>query len=587
MLVDTEKQTIEVDGQPLKTQVKRYYIALHKPIGYVSTVADRFAEKKVTDLVQIAGARLVPAGRLDADSEGLILLSNDGDFVYKVTHPSQSLGKTYRVTVQGNPDAEKMARLSRGLMLPGEKRSTAAAGAKWLGRGPNKTSIVEIVMHEGRNRQVRRMMEVVGHPVVRLIRIRVGPVWLGDLQAGQWRELSGREVEEILAVEGAAPEASRPAAENRVVKSVRPKNSTTKIVVQRRGNGEERREDEHRRPPRPEERRFAAEERPRERRPDNRAESGHRSEERPRGNFRPEERNGNGNRPEERPRISRPGPNGPRGNESEGRPGSGNRPPQGERPSYGARPSYDRPGVTGRGEHSFSRPRDNDRNDRPSYNRPGNGRPERPSYDRPENGRPARPSYERPGNGRPERPSYDRPRDTGRNERPAFDRPRDNGRDERPRPGGGGQYRDNRGNSSERRYDRPAGEDSRSGRDGGRDRRPPAPGRRPDGNAPRPGGFARKEGDRPMANQRPIDGRNSRPNFRPKEKGTNETGSSGSARPGPGQNNGKPASGRFQVHQDRFDGRVPPRGERDTPDRGGRPGRGAMPRDNRRGQQNT
>jgi len=210
-LVDPETQEVAVDGAAVAAQTKRYYVALHKPIGYVSTVADRHAPKKVTELVKIPGARLVPAGRLDADSEGLLLLSNDGDFIYRVTHPSQSLSKTYHATVQGTPTAETIRKLGRGLMLPGEERATAPAGARRLGRGPELgTSVIELVLHEGRNRQVRRMLERVGHPVLRLVRVRVGPVALGDLAPGAWRELTSREVRLIQKGPVVAPPAEAP-----------------------------------------------------------------------------------------------------------------------------------------------------------------------------------------------------------------------------------------------------------------------------------------------------------------------------------------------------------------------------------------
>jgi 23S rRNA pseudouridine2605 synthase len=203
-LVDPDTQTIEVDGKAIPKGAKRYYIALHKPVGYVSTVSDKHAPQKVTDLVQIPGARLVPAGRLDADSEGLILLSNDGDFVYKVTHPSQSLGKTYEATVEGKPDDSVIEKLSRGLLLPGEERKTAPAAARWLRRGPTpNTSVVELILHEGRNRQVRRMLERVGHPVIRLVRVQVGPISLGKLEPGAWRRLTPQEVKTILGGESA------------------------------------------------------------------------------------------------------------------------------------------------------------------------------------------------------------------------------------------------------------------------------------------------------------------------------------------------------------------------------------------------
>ena len=194
-MVDDETQEITVDGSPIAAE-KHWYVALHKPVGYVSTVSDKHAPRKVTDLVHLPGRpRLVPAGRLDADSEGLLLLSNDGDFVYKVTHPSQSLGKTYQATVRGTPSDEAIRTLSKGLMLPGDDRATAPAQARKIGKGEDSgTFIVELVLGEGRNRQVRRMLDTVGHRVLRLVRTRIGPIWLGDLPVGEWRELTPGEV---------------------------------------------------------------------------------------------------------------------------------------------------------------------------------------------------------------------------------------------------------------------------------------------------------------------------------------------------------------------------------------------------------
>jgi pseudouridine synthase len=196
--VDPDTQKITVDGKLLVIPDEKRYIALHKPVGYVCTLADPYAKKRVTDLVDLPGVRLVPAGRLDADSEGLILLSNDGDFVYKVTHPSQNLGKTYLATVEGTPSKDAIQKLTKGLLLPGESRLTSPAGAKLVGSGPEaNTSIVEMTLHEGRNRQVRRMLYQVGHPVIRLVRKRVGPVLLEPLKPGEWRDLTAKEVAQI------------------------------------------------------------------------------------------------------------------------------------------------------------------------------------------------------------------------------------------------------------------------------------------------------------------------------------------------------------------------------------------------------
>mgnify|MGYP001552563095 CR=1 FL=1 len=197
--VDPLTDDIRVNGTPLPKPSRRWYIALNKPVGVVSTVADKHAEQTVVQLVDIPGVRLVPAGRLDADSEGLILLSDDGAFVQKVTHPSKSLGKKYLVVVRGTPSPEAIGRLERGLLLDGETRKTAPARVTLLPRlhhlEPGKgTRTLEFILSEGRNRQIRRMMETVGHDVLRLVRIEVGPVALGKLPPGEWRELTPAEV---------------------------------------------------------------------------------------------------------------------------------------------------------------------------------------------------------------------------------------------------------------------------------------------------------------------------------------------------------------------------------------------------------
>nr|CAA9219230.1 Ribosomal large subunit pseudouridine synthase B [uncultured Armatimonadetes bacterium] len=194
---------------------------------------DRHAPRKVTDLVDLPGVRLVPVGRLDADSEGLILLSDDGDFVYRVTHPSKSVGKTYHATVQGTPDAEKLKRLARGIPLEQGGRPTAPAQVRRLGRGDDKdSSLIELILHEGRNRQVRRMLEVVGHPVQRLVRVQIGPIRLADLQPGTWRHLTQAEVA-ALSSGGSAAAGGTPRADAE------------------RGGGEPKNETRHRGRPRP------------------------------------------------------------------------------------------------------------------------------------------------------------------------------------------------------------------------------------------------------------------------------------------------------------------------------------------------
>jgi 23S rRNA pseudouridine2605 synthase len=197
--VDPDVQEIRVKGKLLPKVEKLYYIALNKPVGVVSTVADKYAKETVIDLVKIDGVRLVPAGRLDADSEGLMFLSNDGDFIYKVTHPSQSLGKTYHVTIPNGIMPDVVENLARGLMLPGETRATAPARVKKLGKGQQRgTVVLEMTIQEGRNRQIRRMMDMVNYPVQSLVRVKIGTIEIGNLAPGQWRDLTELEVASLM-----------------------------------------------------------------------------------------------------------------------------------------------------------------------------------------------------------------------------------------------------------------------------------------------------------------------------------------------------------------------------------------------------
>jgi 23S rRNA pseudouridine2605 synthase len=197
--VDPATQEIRVKGKFLPKVEKLYYIALNKPVGVVSTVADKYAKETVVDLVQIDGVRLVPAGRLDADSEGLMFLSNDGDFIYKVTHPSQSLGKTYHVTIPNGIMPDVVENLARGLMLPGETRATAPARVKKLGKGQQRgTVVLEMTIQEGRNRQIRRMLDMVNYPVQQLVRVKIGTIEIGNLAPGQWRDLTELEVASLM-----------------------------------------------------------------------------------------------------------------------------------------------------------------------------------------------------------------------------------------------------------------------------------------------------------------------------------------------------------------------------------------------------
>ena len=187
--VDPEHDCIEVDGQPIALPGEHIYLLLNKPAGYVSTVHDPQGRPTVVDLVHVP-ERLYPVGRLDMDSEGLLLLTNDGDFAQRLTHPSFEHEREYHLWVDGQPTPHTLQRLREGIELedgftwPAEVTVLRQeAGGTWL----------RFVIHEGRKRQLRRMCQTVGHPVRRLIRVRMGPLTLGDLQPGQYRPLSDQE----------------------------------------------------------------------------------------------------------------------------------------------------------------------------------------------------------------------------------------------------------------------------------------------------------------------------------------------------------------------------------------------------------
>ncbi|HEY0068389.1 MAG TPA: pseudouridine synthase [Chloroflexia bacterium] len=193
--------TIAVDGKPLKSsaeggQVQKFvYIALNKPLGVVSTVKD--PEGRPTVLTLLAGARLAeqglrvyPVGRLDTDSTGLLLLTNDGDLTFRLTHPRYAVDKEYRVVVRGRPSGDALAKLREGVMIEGGLTSPAKVDV--LNHTEGNTTL-RITIHEGRKRQVRLMTVAVGHPVIELTRVRFGPIELGDLPPGKWRNLAMHE----------------------------------------------------------------------------------------------------------------------------------------------------------------------------------------------------------------------------------------------------------------------------------------------------------------------------------------------------------------------------------------------------------
>ncbi|NLX64908.1 MAG: rRNA pseudouridine synthase [Clostridiaceae bacterium] len=190
----SEQDRVEVDGKIIKKEEKLVYIMLNKPSGYVSTVSDPEGRKTVLDLIDGVSERIYPVGRLDYDTTGLLILTNDGDFAFENTHPGHEIKKTYIAEVLGKPSDKALEALRNGVVLDGRK--TAPAGVEVVDI-KSKSTVLKIIIHEGRNRQVRRMCEAVGHPVLKLKRTAVGNLALGDLKPGEWRYLSSKEVKLI------------------------------------------------------------------------------------------------------------------------------------------------------------------------------------------------------------------------------------------------------------------------------------------------------------------------------------------------------------------------------------------------------
>jgi 23S rRNA pseudouridine2605 synthase len=202
--VDPGRDRVAIDGVPIGIRPGLVCYALNKPAGVITTASDPQGRPAVTALVPTE-PRVHPIGRLDADSEGLLLLTNDGDLTFRLTHPRFGVEKEYLVMVEGSPGRGELRALREGVML--EDGRTAPARVSQV--GPHG---LRITIHEGRNRQVRRMCEAVGHPVQRLVRTRVGPVRIGTLAPGQWRALAPGEVRALeQAVRSGAEPPDRPA----------------------------------------------------------------------------------------------------------------------------------------------------------------------------------------------------------------------------------------------------------------------------------------------------------------------------------------------------------------------------------------
>ena len=196
--VDGE-DVIEVDGVRLKKEGQKRYLMLNKPRGYVTTLSDEKGRKNVSELVQDCGVRVYPVGRLDLYSEGLLLMTNDGEFANRIMHPQKEIEKKYLVWVSGYREGCEET-LRQPIEIDG--RMTQPAKLRLLSR-KDETALFEFVIHEGRNRQLRRLCEAAGLRVTRLRRIAEGPLTLGELPTGAWRPLNGQELEELeRALEG-------------------------------------------------------------------------------------------------------------------------------------------------------------------------------------------------------------------------------------------------------------------------------------------------------------------------------------------------------------------------------------------------
>lgn len=192
--VEIGADSVSVDGKTIKVKNKKYYIMLNKPSGFVSTAKDQFDRPTVVDIIKkdLPDVRIFPVGRLDYETEGLLLMTNDGDFSYNVTHPKFHVDKTYIATIKGGMTVKGMNKLKNGVYIDdGFKTSPAQAEIVDASEG---YTVVKITIHEGRNRQVRKMFEAIGCKVVHLIRTRIGEAELGNLPQGHWRHLTSHEI---------------------------------------------------------------------------------------------------------------------------------------------------------------------------------------------------------------------------------------------------------------------------------------------------------------------------------------------------------------------------------------------------------
>lgn len=190
------RDSILFDGKEIKPQKNNVYILLNKPVGYVTTAKDQFSRETVLDLIKGVDQRIVPVGRLDMYTSGALILTNDGDFIYQVTHPKHEIDKTYQATLKGMVTKEEIEKLEKGVEIDGYR--TRPAKVKILKIDAEKqVSRLQIVIHEGKNRQVRKMCEAIDKKVMALHRSKIGMISVKDMKIGQWRYLKKGEIEKL------------------------------------------------------------------------------------------------------------------------------------------------------------------------------------------------------------------------------------------------------------------------------------------------------------------------------------------------------------------------------------------------------
>ena len=197
--INPKKDTITVNGKKIIKTKSHTYVVLHKPRGFITTMSDEMDRKCVAQLIKDVPGRVYPVGRLDKDSEGMLLFTNDGEFANAMTHPTKHVPKTYRVTVRPDITEEQITALTTGIII--DDRKTAPAGVRIVSKEENRV-VLEIILYEGRNRQIRKMCEALGLEVARLKRTAIGSIKLGMLKQGEWRNLHEDEVRKLMIAAG-------------------------------------------------------------------------------------------------------------------------------------------------------------------------------------------------------------------------------------------------------------------------------------------------------------------------------------------------------------------------------------------------